>query len=317
MGSTATVNDVGTNLSSEENTQQTSTESRIESPSIDDSDSSSRTSDNLIESSGHGSCGSDNDNHRDTTLEQGCNDIETKDVAKMNRLARKVDHLNHTIDAITLEISDIDFDEHSEVVGLLKSLDDKGVEIHKFRDFCKSNLPETLPIPKISEETNKMLVIGSTSQVPVISSQIFGLLESRDSKARIQSIILKRNSNNGFGISLQQKSLIEGIVVDLPDEGTGLEMGDQILEINGRLTIGMELTEIPKLLENFDEAKIVVLKSDLKTDLSLKSSLKEDVKADIKTRQTYPPISSSTALRSRTVKQNQVPLNSAEIIKNL
>lgn len=149
---------------------------------------------------------------------------------------------------------------------------------------------------------------GSTSQVPpAISSQIFSLLESRNSKARIESIVLKRNSNNGFGISLQQKSLNEGIVVDLPDEGTGLEIGDRILEINGKLTIGMELTEIPKLLENFDEAKIVVLKSDLKADL----------KADISTRQEYPPISSSTALRSRTFKQNQVPLNSPEIIENL
>ena len=110
-----------------------------------------------------------------------------------------------------------------------------------------------------------------------LSSQIFSLLESRNSKARIESIVLKRNSNNGFGISLQQKSLNEGIVVDLPDDGTGLEIGDRILEINGKLTIGMELTEIPKLLENFDEAKIVVLKSDLKADL----------KADISTRQEY------------------------------
>ena len=50
-GSTASVNDVGTDINCEENSQQTSIESPTESPSIDDSDSSSRTSDNLIERS--------------------------------------------------------------------------------------------------------------------------------------------------------------------------------------------------------------------------------------------------------------------------
>lgn len=120
-----------------------------------------------IESSGHGSCGSDNDNHRDTTLKEGCIVTETKDAPKLNRLARKVDHLNHTIDAITLEISDIDFDEHSEVVSLLKRLHDKGVEIKKFRDFCTANFSETLAFSEFGEEnTENACVPGSTSQVP-------------------------------------------------------------------------------------------------------------------------------------------------------
>ena len=91
-------------------------------------------------------------------------------------------------------------------------------------------------------------------------SRLFDFLQTKSNKFLIQSIVLKRNSNNGFGISLHQKSLSDAIVVDLPDEGTGLEIGDQVLEINGKLTLGMQLTDIPKLLENFEEAKIVVLK---------------------------------------------------------
>lgn len=67
-----------------------------------------------IESSGHGSCGSDNDN-RDTTSKEEeeaeellCNqkeqDIQINPLSEFERLSKLVENLNQAIDAVTLEI---------------------------------------------------------------------------------------------------------------------------------------------------------------------------------------------------------------------
>ena len=109
-----------------------------------------------------------------------------------------------------------------------------------------------------SETSSKKLVLTESTSVNMFQQIQEGNLPGSDNSVLVAIKIPA--SSTGFGLSLVQRADKCGIIVDSNHKGGDLKAGDRLIEVNGKNVVDMNISQIPGLLKQSSEAKLVVIR---------------------------------------------------------